>query len=410
MKEGLLWVMILLSPFQDTILQKTPLKLPAASLSFLPLLALFLMAGMQRLWNRPFDVGRPALLIAAYVAVVCAVNLVGVEQGDVVVYRQSVVAYLLLSSLILFTIFGVDYRNSRGLRIAVYLSFGITILGIVTGAILGPNAISFLQVTPSLTGRPSGFSTEASTLSVQIVVSGMLTAHFLSRSWQKWCVGVLTCGLLIFSSSKGGFISLLLCVVVLGVAKSRSSLLSKIMVSAVLIPVLYVGSLLVLAQFTAVIDANETSTIGTRLSMQAYAVIAVAHRPFGVGFTGFLPSIPRYLPPAMEFVQSLFPFPIFFGEVKQYLYPPQTDADCKSFFFNFAVFFGIPFVFVFFRFMCGLLRRLFRYERYWLFVGVLFSTMAMILYYSTLNAWTLPILIGISFYEIKRIEDPVRMS
>ena len=408
--QALLWAVVLLSPFQDTFLQNTPLKLPAASFSFIPLMSLFLIAGVRHFWYQPLSFNRIGLQIGVYAFLICAVNFVRLEHGEIMISRDSVFAYTLLSCLILFVLFGLDYRNTRGFRVAVYLSFFFTMVGIACDQIIGANAIPLLQVTPSLTGRPHGFSTEASTLSIQIVASGMLTAHLLRKSWQKWCIGIVTCALLIFSSSKGGFISLLLCAVVLGIAKMRSSLTAKVLGSIVLIPILYLGSVLILASFGSIIDANETSTIGTRLSMAAYALITVFHNPFGVGFTGFLPSIPRYLPEAMRLVQSFFPFPLFFGEVQEYLYPPQPDADCKTLFFDFLVFFGIPFAVVFFKFVGRLLVRLYRCECYWLFVGVLFSVLAMMTYYATLNAWTLPLLFGMSLYEVNRLESAARAS
>jgi hypothetical protein len=339
-----------------------------------------------------------------YASVVCAANLVGVDHGEVVFHWQSLLSYTMLTVLILFTVFGMKYQNTRGLRIAIKVAFCVTIVGIAFGQLLGADAMPLLQATPSLSGRPSGFSTEPGTLSVQIVASGMLTAHFLTRRWQKWCVGLLTCTLLIFSSSKGGLISLLMCAIVLGIARSRSSVLTKIAATFVLLPFIYFGSMFILSLFGALVEVNQTATIATRLSMAVYALIVVAHNPFGVGFTGFLPSIPRYLPQAMSFVQDIFPFPLYFGEVKEYLSPPQTYADCKTFFLDFFVFFGIPFAIVFCRFVSRLLTRLFRCQFYWLFVGVLFSVMASMTYYSGINAWTLPVLFGISLSEIRRVE------
>ena len=405
--NGLLWMVIILSPFQNTSLQNTPLNMAGASPSFIPLMALLILAGAHGLLRNPFVIERSTLILALYVGVVCAASLVWINHGEITVSLRSLRGYPLLTALILFTVFRIRYRIGRGVRIAIYLAFCLTILGIVCEQMLGAKAIPLLQVSRSLDGRPSGFSTEASTLSVQIVASGMLAAHFLERRWLKWSVIAATCALLVFGGSKGGLISLLLCVIVLGIVKMRSSILSKILTLFVVLPLVYFGSLYILSIFGTMVDANITQTIATRSSMAVYALITVAHNPFGVGFTGFLPSIPRYLPQAIDIVQHTFPFPLGFSEVKGYLYPPQTDADCKTFFFDYLVFFGIPFAIVFFRFVVGLLTRLFRCQCYWLFVGVLFSVMALMTYYSSINAWTLPLLFGISIYEIKRIETSV---
>jgi len=402
--EPLVWMALALCPFQDTILQYSPLKLTAAAFSFVPLICLFLLTAVQSWLRKPFTVNRKILILVVYCAVVCAANLFWIDNGEPTLHSQSLLPYTLLTSLVLFTIFGVNYRPSPWLRAAAYSAFLFTIMGIISGEVLGANAISFLQVTPSLSGRPHGFSTEPGTLSVQIVAIGMITAHFLSRKWQKWTIGVLTCVLLVYSSSKGGLISLMLCSVVLGIAKSRASLRSKVIIAVLLIPFLYVGSLFIVSIFGTLIEANQTTTIATRVSMTIYALITVVHHPFGVGFTGFLPSIPRYLPQAMQFVEGLFPIPLAFFEVREYLYPPQAQADCKTFFFDYLVFFGVPFAIVFFKFVGNLLSRLFRSGCDWLFVGVLFSVLALMTYYSTTYAWTLPILFGISLCEVKRSE------
>ena len=408
-EELLLWTAVVLCPFQDTILQKTPLNLPGASLSYLPLMALLLLAVVRQLFRNPFHVRRAVLLSVVYVGLVCISHAVSVNGANASLNWHMVVPLTILTALMCFVIFRLNFPNSRNLRVAIYLAFCFTIMGIACERIWGPNSIPLLQVTPNLSGRPSGFSTEASTLSVQIVASGMLTAHFLRARWQKYCVGILTFAMLVLSSSKGGLICLLLCALVLGAVRSRVSLLAKVMAVFVLTPLIYVGVLYVSSMFGAVIEANQTSTIATRLSMAAYALITVAHNPFGVGFTGFLPSIPKYLPQAMEFIQHLFPIPLAFVEVRGYLYPPQTDADCKTFFFDYVVYFGIPFAIAFFWFFRKLLKNLLASGYAWLFIGVLFSAMAMCTYYSTVNAWTLPILLGISLREVARHEALIRL-
>ena len=405
----LVWGFIILSPFQNTVFQNTPLKMAGASLSFFPLMALFLLASIRHFWLAPFEIKRFTLAAVAYATIVCAVNLVWIYQDEIIIYWKSLRGYPLLTVLIFFVVFGIKYWPSRGLRIAIYMAFIFSLIGILCDRLLGSNAIPVLQTTLISDGRPRGFSTEASTLSVQIVASGMLTAHFLARSWQKWSVGGLTVALLVYSASKGALISLLVCIIVLGIAKSRSSLFSKVVIGCVLLPVAYFGSLSILSIFGTLVEANETATIGTRLSMTVYALITVAHNPFGVGFTGFLPSIPLYLPQAMRFIDSIFPFPVGFAEAKEYLYPPQDNADCKSFFLDYFVFFGVPFAIVFCRFVAKIFNQLFKLRYYWLFVGALFSVIALMTYYSEINAWTIPLLFGISLHEIRRAESSLRL-
>jgi len=408
--DALMWMCVALCPFQDTILQYTPLNMAGASLSFFPLVVLFALAGARRLLHKPFVVSRSMLLLVVYMCAVCAANLVWMENGEATIYWKSLRGYPLLAALTVFAIFGVNYQVSRWFRRAIYLAFCFTVAGILCGFTLGENAILILQSSPNLSGRPSGFSTESSTLSVQIVAIGMLTAHFLDKKWKKLSIGALTCALLVVSGSKGGLISLLLCAIVLGIAKIRASLLSKIIVSFVLLPLIYFSSFYVYSIFSTLVELNQMESIATRLSMAVYAFITVAHHPLGVGFTGFLPSIPRYLPQAMDFIQGVLPISLFFEEAKGFLYPPQTFADCKSFFLDYLVFFGIPFAILFFRFAGKLILELFKCHYYWLFLGVLFSTFALMTYYSSINVWTLPVLFGVSLHEIRRVQNPVRVQ
>ena len=407
--EVLLWCMVALSPFQDTVLQKSALALIAASPAVFPLLGLLILHMARRFMRMDFSFRPFAVIAAGYATVLSLLHLVSLSHGVALLEWRSLRGSSILAILIFFAIFGVDYPNTRGLRLALYLAMAITAVGIVIGTVFGPNAVPLLQATPSLTGRPSGFSTEASTLSVQIVCVGTLAVHFCRRKWHKVSAAILTCALLVYSQSKGGLISLLLCVVVIAIVKTRSSLTMKVVAAVVVIPVLYAGSLLLISMFGTIIEANETSSIATRLSMAVFALIAVAHNPTGVGFTGFLPAIRHYLPNAMEIVQSWFPVPLAFVEVKSYLEPPYRDADCKTFFFNYLVFFGIPFAIVFFRFAFGLLRRLFNSGCDSIFVGLLFCLLSLMTYYSTMNAYTMPIFFGIALCEVKRIENPLRM-
>jgi len=403
-EELLLWAIVILSPLQDTILQNTPLKLLAASPAALGVLLLALLAMARRILRPGLSVNRALLIGFAYVAVVSAAHLITFQPGLDTVQWRPLRTYSLMTALFLFMLMGVGYRSTRGLRIAIYLSFVVTLIGVLVGGVLGPNAITVLQFTPNVSGRPHGFSTEAGTLSVQIVCIGMLVSHYVRRGWAKLLTGAMTCALLIYSQSKGGLIVLLVCTLIVALVRSRASLTSKLLVALLVSPAIVVGVLFVSSMFSSVIELNQTSTIATRVSMVVFSLITVLHNPFGVGFTGFLPSLPKYLPQAMWTVQSWFPMPLAFVEVKEYLAPPFQDADCKTLFFDFFTFFGIPFAAIFFRFTVRLLRGLLRTGCFALFVGVLFSVAAMLTYYSTLNAYTVPLLIGIALHEVRQRE------
>lgn len=408
-QEALLWTIIILSPLQDTILQKTPLKLFGASPAVLPVMALATLTLLNGLLRLKLTLDRRMLIGIIYVLIICAAHLVTFQPGLDTIQWHPLRSFGLMTALIVFMMTGVDYQNTRGLRIAIFIALFLTLTGVVLGGLLGPDAIKFLQVTPDASRRPRGFSTESSTLSVQIICIGMLSAHYMRRTWQKVIISTITGGLLIYSSSKGGLIALLLCVLILVLVRSRASLFYKFLIGLLVSPVLVAGAILVVSRFSHLVALNQTTTIATRVSMALFSTIVVIHNPLGVGFTGFYPAIPKYLYSAMWTVQSWFPFPLAFVEVKGYLTPPFKDADCKSFFLDFLVFFGIPFAILFFHFGYNLLQKLLAYRLFSLFVAVLFAFLALFTYYSTLNAYTVPLLIGIAIYEVRQHEAALRL-
>lgn len=407
--ELLIWLFVLLTPLQDTILQKSPLKLVVASPAAVPLAILLFFSCAREILRPAMRVRRLVLAAFVYMFIVCMAHLVSVQPAGITLELKPLRDFGIETGLFLFAVFGIDYRMSRGLRIAIYFGLAITVIGILINVLIGPNAIPLLQTTPNLSGRMSGFSTEASTLSVEVATIGMLTAHMLRKTWKKWCIAIFTCALLVLSGSKGGLVCLLVCGVALPLIKVRSSIWAKLIVACTVLPLVGMGGGLLLSRFTTIVSANQTSTIATRISMAVYALITVAHDPLGVGFTGFFPSISRYLPRAMYDVQSVFPFGLWFGEVRGYLYPPHTDADCKTFFFDFLVFFGVPFAIGFLVFAYSLLKKLITCGYYWLFVGVLFSVFSLMTYYSSLNAYAVPLLFGVALSEAKRHKDPIRV-
>ncbi len=408
LKVWLTFLFIILIPFQDTALQNTPLKLFGASLSVLPLILLALLGILQWIYRSDGRIRRSWLIIGSYAVIISAVYIVIYSSyGSAIPWKQSL-TYGLMSALLLFATFGIEYPAKKWVRLAIYISLFVTIIGITLYTFNPSDTSALLQATPNMSDRPRGFSTEPGELSVQIVVIGTLTAHFLKAAWQKWCVGLLTCALLIYSGSKGGLICLAICAVVLIFAKKGLGF-SRVLLLLGLSCLTYLSFILILSSFSAVMLVGATSTISTRLSMVGYAFIVIAHNPFGVGFSGFLPSLPQYLPEAMRYVQSIFPVPLTFVEVREYLYPPYPDADCKTFFFDYFVFFGVPFAVVFATFALRMLRILLRSGCDWLFVGTLFSFFAMLTYYSALNVYAIPLLFGISINETQRRKASICM-
>jgi len=143
-----------------------------------------------------------------------------------------------------------------------------------------------------------------------------------------------------------------------------------------------------------------SGTIPTRVSMIICALMTAVHHPFGVGVTGFLPAVGRYLPDAISMLGSFFNVPLSFEEVSGYL----VSADyvgTKTFFFDQLMRFGIPFAVGFFIFIVGLLKRLAAKRQIVLLIATLACTVAMITYQPGTGNFAISIVFGLALRETK---------
>lgn len=389
------FLLVALLPFQDTFLQKTPMRNVGASLSVFPLVVLLLVKVLARVGRLDFRVGRVGLRCTIYALVLTSVYLV---MFGVTMQETS----LILKSMNMFAIvglFGFGAMATKGaerkwLAAGAAVGFAFTLLASVLGGALDGN--SLLHATVNLDSRPRGFCTESSTFSVQVVISGLLATYMARRKLSKGLLLGATMGLLMLSGSKGGLISLLLCCGVYWVMRVGLSPVRLVLGAAVLVPMGYfVGGMIAQGFDNDMI--SEGSSVATRATMALFAWVTVSHHPLGVGFGGFYPALPRYLPDAMAMAKGFFNFPLIFVEVSNYQYTAE-NADCKALFLDFAVFFGLPFMVAFFVFFFRLCRALYREQQQILLIGALFSATALLSYYSSMNAYSIPVLIGICLW------------
>jgi hypothetical protein len=130
------------------------------------------------------------------------------------------------------------------------------------------------------------------------------------------------------------------------------------------------------------------------------AVKIVEHHPFGVGFSGYRPAVSQYLPDSMDTIQSLSPLPLDFSEVSEYL-GVSPNVGTKTFLFDQAMCFGLPFTILFIVLIIRLLKRL-RIEKRILFVGVMAVAIAFCSYVSVSGEYATAILFGVAIKETSR--------
>jgi hypothetical protein len=411
-KQNLLFLFIALSPIGDFFLQATPLRSLGASPAIFPLLALAGIALGEWLASGRLKVNRVFLICLAYTLVITLYGLLFFGFSSL---GESLIVKCLKSALTLgLTIFaatGIDYRVTGMVRTAIYVAFTLVILGVCFGSpnpfglppVLEKNAILHFTPTPDVL-RPRGLASEPSLLSISAICFGLLSAYVGRTKQMKTLFIIVTVALLIASGSKGGIVTLFLCLMILTIIKWHSRWYHVVAVVLILLP-LGLGLIWVIPNLFPDSGIAGSGSVATRLSMIICSLIAVQHHPFGVGFAGFLPSVTTYLPAAMYTLQSFFPVPLNFQEVALHL----TSSDMVStmtFFFDQLMYFGIPFAACFAIFVIILVKRLIVRDQRILAIGVLASAIAMTVYAGGSIFYAFPILFGAALSEVRNGANP----
>src|SRR5260370_35756597 len=127
----------------------------------------------------------------------------------------------------------------------------------------------------------------------------------------------------------------------------------------------------------------------------------------GGGLTRYLTDFSRYLPGLMSAVESIFPFPLYFGEVSEYLASADM-VSTKFFFFDQLMRFGIPFALFFFVFITGLIKRLAAKGRMILLTAIMACTIAVITYQPGTGNFAIPIVFCVALLEAGNGTNPLR--
>lgn len=393
------------------MLQGTPLRSLGASPAIFPLCALVIVEGGQRLFSTKTRASLAPMICFVYVILTAVYGLFVFgfsSHGENLLWKGT--TSLISLGAILFAI-TLDYGKYPVVRTAIYVAFTLVVLGFLFGNSnpLGLPALTengVLHFTPLPDERPRGLASEPSQFSITAIVIGLLSIHLTRSRSGKILLFLLTLGLLILSGSKGGVLTLFLCAIILCILKWHSTWYQVVGSLFVLFPLGIILIWLIPDLFPEESFAIS-GTIPTRFSMITCALMTVRHHPLGVGLTGFLPAVARYLPGAMSAVESIFPFPLYFGEVSEYL----TSADMvstKTFFFDQLMRFGIPFALFFFVFITGLIKRLAAKGRMILLTAIMACTIAVITYQPGTGNFAIPIVFGVALLEAGNGTNPLR--
>lgn len=401
-----LFLFIALSPIEDFFLQASPLRAFGTSPALFPLAALGGVAVAHWLTSGHLKVNRIFLICLVYALAITVYGLLFfgfVSVGENLIWK-SAKSFIALA-IVAFAATNIDYRITSTVRAAIYTAFFFTVLGFCFGNAnpfglphLVENAVLHFTPDPAVT-RPRGLASEPSMFSVTVIVFGLLCAHVARSKPVKGILILLTAALLVGSGSKGGILTLFLCLIILTIMKWHSRWYHVPVVLFVLLPL---GLFLIWLVPNLFPESGiaASSSVSTRLSMIACALITVRHHPLGVGLAGLLPSVVAYLPNAMETVQSFFPVPLTFQEVSVHLTSPEM-AGTMTFFFDQLMHFGIPFAVCFFVLIVGLLKHLVARQQLILTIAILASTIAVTIYVHTFGHYPVPILFGVALSEVR---------
>jgi len=396
-----------LIPFQDSILQATPLRFAGSSLSVVPLTILALIYFSEWLLRGVYDIDRRALIGSLYVVLVTLLNFVvfGIQsQGVNLIVKAINVGVLLI--LFLMPIFSVDYSDVDTVRWGVLCAFFVSVVAVLLGDFgLLPQLIQnpVFHNTPIDDLRPRGLAKESSMLSLQIVTLGLLAMHISTSKVGRMVIGVITALLIIYSGSKGGILTILITLLVLPLLRRALSWRQAFAFILIFVPLGFVAYQRMVEQIAGNF-LSETTTAATRLSVAVCGVMTVLKHPFGVGLGGALPAMYENLPRALEWVRLRSPVPLNFSEVNEYLFS-STNSGTKIMFLEITIMFGVPAAIVCLYFLISLIIRANRENFVFLLIALVASSIAILTYVDGLILYNIPLLYGLTLYELRKRQN-----
>jgi hypothetical protein len=405
-KEFLMALWIILIPFQDTGLQNLPIGFLGTSPSFIPLSLLIFIHFLEWvLGEQSLKVNKTVLFIVGYVLTVSAVYLMisGLQSHGTNLALKTM-NLSVLTFLFIYPAFFINYRDFPRIALYVKIAFFTTVLGVVLNDLFPADFVTragLIHARELTNWRPCGFTGEASYLSAMTISLGFLSAHFSRRTAMRMIVLVLTILVTFYSSSKGGWISILL--VVPAVALIRTKMHWGLRAVLLIITIIVGNYVVEELQAKFVGDIESTFSTATRSVLILTSIIIVVHNPFGVGFAGFLPAVDKYVPQAVTYLDRHFSTPLNFAEVLSYVGADTDRAiSTKTFLGDNLVFFGVPFLIAYVVFHYRLFSRLAGSRHVYLLAGALFCMLAISTYIPALGMYSIPLVYGVALNEIRR--------
>lgn len=337
---------ILLAPFQNTELQLTSLRYLGASLSFLPLVLFCLVSFGLKLKNGRLGRAESGVLIfLLYSSALSAWGVLTVDAGNIApeFLVRKTVTNSILNILLVYPIFVMPSVN-KTLRLAIYASLFIATAGFLFVDVLHVGGLaypSFFQTTYGVT-FPRGFSFEQSSFAATICTLALVAAAVTGKFSLRVAFTVTALVFVVFiTNSKGTTLALVAAFGLAYLVLKEGSIFLKL--AGVLFAV--VLGFFVSAQMTERFstDIERSSSTSTRSILIMSSVPSVLANPLGVGYSGYIPSIIKYVYPSAEWLQKYVLPRVKLQEIESYISRESKEAlNIKAQFFEYLMVFGIP--------------------------------------------------------------------
>lgn len=370
----LLAIFILCIPFQDFGLQETFLNYFGKNLSNLPLLGLFILMIVKILFC-PIISKDNIIYIKIYIYIICysLIMILGYYNSTYILTY----VYKLCSNMtiLFFWCYSYLYIKKYSDKIGRFIvsAYIVHIIGWILYDVLKINLSTMIRYSINLSERYTGFTSEASFFSFTTVILGLLSVYYIKKKILKKIILLLTIYLLILGGSKGALICIFISSIIFVMIYNRFSLSKKLII---LLIVMLISSLgfyyLILDSFIG--DLEEYTSFATRASSILSSIIIIYNYPFGTGFGVFLPVYKEYLYTSFDILNNIIPYvSLSYLELSDWMSSNSgANMTIKSIIFQYLAYFGVPFIFMFFKYVLSIVKKLLYIKEYFLIFIFLF--------------------------------------
>lgn len=330
-------------PFENTILQASPLGFYGASLSIIPILLLIIYTLFINNLNKTY------FYILVYACLIFIGSFFLFSE-----YNYEVVFYQALKNLILhltwffifFYFYSCKYFSDRNIRNLFFLIIFIVLLSIFFRDFVDNfKLLNFEEIRNS---KYRGFTTEGSAFG--FLVTSSILLYGASKNLNIYLFLFLIMSVLLLIQSKGALVCFFISYFISLMMFSKRNLVKVFVLSCLMFLFLFFVVGFVSNLFLS--DIDEYTSLATRLTLITLGIKSIFFYPSGLGFSGYYPYFYNNGYDAISFVSESFPFALDFSEVKSYFVKNVTqNVSTKSFLFDSIIVYGVPFVIIFFKFI-----------------------------------------------------------